>query len=152
MSDLIEEHGILKELTKSLVERALQSERTAHLGHAKHSVAGNNTGNSRNGDFDTKAVAKNQTHFDGLDEQILPMCAKGMSGWEISEHIRDLYHTEVSTEFISRVTDSELDVVYPIVFRNAIRVKIRDEGQIRSTAIYNAIGVTMEGHKMVLGL
>ena len=131
--DLIGENGILKELTKSLVERALQGEMTDHLGYDKHSVAGNNTGNSRNGtsaktlkttkgdlrievprdrngDFDPKLVAKNQTHFDGFDEQILSMYAKGMSTREISEHIRDLYHTEVSTEFISRVTDSVLEV------------------------------------------
>jgi len=184
--DLIGENGILKELTKSLVERALQGEMTDHLGYDKHSVAGNNTGNSRNGtsvktlkttkgdlrievprdrngDFDPKLVAKNQTHFDGFDEQILSMYAKGMSTREITEHIRDLYHTEVSTEFISRVTDSvleglkdwqnrRLDAVYPIVYMDAIRVKIRDEGQIRSKAIYVAIGVTMEGLKEVLGL
>ncbi len=184
--DLMGENGILKELTKSLVERALQGEMTDHLGYDKHAVAGKNTGNSRNGtsaktlktpkgdlkievprdrngDFDPKLVAKNQTHFDGFDEQILSMYAKGLSTREISEHIRDLYHTEVSTEFISRVTDSvmdglkdwqnrRLDPVYPIVYMDAIRVKIRDEGQIRSKAIYIVIGVTMEGFKDILGL
>jgi len=84
-------------------------------------------------------VAKNQTSFDGFDEQILSMYAKGLSTREITEHIRELYHTEVSTEFITRVTDSvleglkdwqnrRLDAVYPIVYMDAIRVKIRDEG------------------------
>jgi putative transposase len=184
--DLIGENGILKELTKSLVERALQGEMTDHLGYEKHSVEGNNTGNSRNGSsektlktpkgqlkiqiprdrngrFVPRLVPKNQTHFDGFDEQILSMYSRGMSTREISEHIKSLYHTEVSAEFISRVTDSvveglkdwqnrRLDPVYPILYMDAIRVKIRDEGQIRSKAIYLAIGVTMEGLKEVLGL
>ena len=184
--DLIGENGILTELTRSLVERALQGELTDHLGYDKHSVLGNNSGNSRNGsssktlkttkgdlqieiprdrngEFEPRLVAKNQTHFDGFDEQILSMYAKGMSTREISEHIRSLYHTEVSTEFISRVTDSvleglkdwqnrRLDQIYPVVFMDAIRVKIRDEGQIRNKAIYIAIGLNMEGLKEVLGL
>jgi putative transposase len=184
--DLIGENGILKELTKSLVERALQGEMTNHLGYDKHSVEGNNTGNSRNGNsektlktpkgnlkiqiprdrngrFIPRLVPKNQTHFDGFDDQILSMYSRGMSTREISEHIKSLYHTEVSAEFISRVTDSvveglkdwqnrRLDPVYPILYMDAICVKIRDEGQIRSKAIYLAIGVTMEGLKEVLGL
>ena len=184
--DLMGENGILKELTKSLVERALQGEMTDHLGYEKHAVDGNNSGNSRNGttgktlktpkgemrievprdrngEFKPQLVAKNQTHFDGFDDQILSMYARGMSTREITDHIRDLYHTEVSTEFISRVTDSvieglkdwqnrRLDAVYPIIYMDALRVKIRDEGQVRSKAIYLAIGITMEGLKEVLGM
>jgi len=184
--DLIGENGLLKQLTKSLVERALEGEMTDHLGYDRHSVEGDNSGNSRNGHsgktlktpkgeiridvprdrngkFAPKLVAKNQTHFDGFDEQILSMYSRGVSTREISEHIKNLYHTEVSTEFISRVTDSvieglkdwqnrRLDPVYPILYMDAIRVKIRDEGQIRTKAIYLAVGVTMEGIKEVLGL
>jgi putative transposase len=184
--DLMGENGLLKELTKSLVERALEGEMTDHLGYDKHDPAGDNSGNSRNGysektlktpkgelaieiprdrngKFTPRLVAKNQTHFDGFDDQILSMYSRGMSTKEISEHIKSLYHTDVSAEFISRVTDSvidglkdwqnrRLDPVYPILYMDAIRVKIRDEGQIRSKAIYLAIGVTMEGLKEVLGL
>lgn len=108
-------------------------------------------------------MEKNQTHFDGFDEQILSMYSRGMSTKEISDHIRSLYQTEVSAEFISRVTDSvleglkewqnrRLEKVYPILYMDALRVKIKDEGQIKSKAIYIAIGVTIEGLKEVLGL
>ena len=136
--------------------------RKHHLGYDKHSVEGSNTGNSRNGNsektlktpkenlkiqiprdrngrFIPRLEPKNQTHFDGFDDQILSMYSRGMSTREISEHIKSLYHTEVSAEFISRVTDSvveglkdwqnrRLDPVYPILYKDAIRVKIRDEG------------------------
>lgn len=184
--DLIGENGLLKELTKALMERVLEGEMSNHLGYEKHDSVGDNSGNSRNGysektlktpkgeipikvprdrkgRFEPKIVEKNQTHFDGFDEQILSMYSRGMSTKEISEHIRTLYHTEVSAEFISRVTDSvieglkewqnrRLEKVYPILYMDALRVKVRDEGQIKSKAIYLAIGVTMEGLKDVLGL
>lgn len=184
--DLIGENGLLKELTKALMERVLEGEMTDHLGYEKHDSAGDNSGNSRNGHsektlktpkgdlpikvprdrsgrFQPKIVEKNQTHFDGFDEQILSMYSRGMSTKEISEHIRSLYHTEVSPEFISRVTDSvieglkewqnrRLEKVYPILYMDALRVKVRDEGQVKNKAIYLAIGVTTEGLKEVLGL
>jgi len=184
--DLTGPDGILKQLTKAMVEHALDGEMTSHLGYPKNDPVGNKTGNSRNGHskktlktpkgeigveiprdrngtFEPVLVEKHQTHFDGFDDQILSMYARGMSTREISEHIKSLYHTEVSAEFISRVTDSviegmkewqnrQLDPMYPILYLDAIRVKIRDEGHVVNKAVHIAMAVNMSGQKEILGL
>src|SRR4028118_2012200 len=100
--DLLSENGLLQQLTKALVERALNGELTHHLGYEKHNPAGNNSGNSRNGttpktlkskrgqleievprdrngEFEPQLVKKNQTRFDGLDEKIISLYARGMA-------------------------------------------------------------------------
>lgn len=178
--------GLLEQLTKSIVERALEGELTHHLGYEKHSPEGDLSGNSRNGssektlktesgtvrirvprdrkgEFEPKIVAKHQTRFEGLDERIISMYARGMTTRDISAHLKDLYQVEVSADFISQVTNSvmqevsdwqnrPLDPVYAIVYLDALVCKIRDEGHVRNKSVYLAIGVNLEGRKEVLGL
>src|SRR5947207_2810712 len=184
--DIIGENGLLKQLTKAILERALQAEMTDHLGYEKHDPAGHRRGNTRNGKsqktligefgeleletprdrkatFDPKIVAKGQTRFTGFDDKIISMYARGMSTREITEHLEEIYGVEVSAALISNVTEAvmeevktwqgrPLDAVYPIVYLDALVVKIRDAGHLRNRAIYVAIGVNLKGNKEVLGL
>ena len=184
--DIIGEHGLLKQLTKALLERAMQAEMTEHLGYAKHDQAGKNSGNSRNGKtskalkgdfgelpletprdrngtFEPKIVAKGQTRFTGFDDKIVSMYARGMSTREITGHLEEIYGVDVSPALISSVTEAVmeevktwqgrgLDAVYPIVYLDALYVKIREAGHTRNRAIYVAIGVNLQGNKEVLGL
>jgi len=184
--DLLGENGLLKQLTKSLLERALDGELTHHLGHEKNGKIDNETGNTRNGrsskklktkrgeisleiprdrhaEFEPKIVKKHQRRFDGFDEQIIAMYARGMSVREIQSYLLEMYDTEVSPDLISTVTSTVIDEVrawqsrpleriYPIVYLDAIRVKIRDNAQILNKAVYIALGVNMDGVKEVLGM
>lgn len=184
--DLLGKNGILHQLKKSLIEKAMDGEITHHLGYEKHSPDGNNTGNSRNGKFSKivkdkdgeieikvprdrkgsyspKIVKKGQRRFDGFDDKIISMYARGMTVRDIQYHLEDIYSVEVSPELISQVTNEiidevrrwqnrPLDQLYPIVFLDALRVKIRDQGTISNKAVYIAIGLNMEGLKEVLGL
>ena len=184
--DIIGENGLLKQLTKAVLERAMQAEITEHLGYEKHDQAGNNSGNSRNGKttkalkgdfgevpletprdrngtFEPKIVAKGQTRFTGFDDKIVSMYARGMSTREITGHLEEIYGVEVSPALISSVTEAvmeevkswqgrPLETVYPIVYLDALYVKIRDAGHVRNRAIYVAIGVNLTGNKEVLGL
>ena len=184
--DIIGKNGLLKQLTKALLERAMQAEMSEHLGYDKHDPAGNNSGNSRNGNskkklkgdfgeidletprdrngsFEPQIVARNQTRFTGFDDKIISMYSRGMSTREIQGHLEDMYQVEVSPQLISNVTEEvmeevkiwqnrPLDAVYPIVYLDALVVKIRDAGHVRNKAIYVAIGVNMQGTKEVLGL
>jgi len=168
------------------VERALGAELTEHLGYEKGDPAGQGTGNSRNGyssktvvgddgaieiavprdrnsSFEPQIVPKGQTRFEGFDERIISLYARGLSVREIQGHLQELYSVEVSPDLISRVTDAvleevqdwqnrPLDRVYPVIFFDALRVKIRDEGLVRNKAVYVALALTMEGEKEVLGL
>lgn len=184
--DLIGENGLLKQLTKALLERAMQAEITEHLGYGKHDPAGHNSGNSRNGtttktlkgdfgevpletprdrngSYEPKIIGKGQTRFTGFDDKIISMYARGMSTREIQGHLEEIYKVEVSPTLISNVTEEvmeevkswqnrPLDAVYPIVYLDALVVKIREAGHVRNKAIYVAIGVNMQGNKEVLGL
>src|ERR1017187_6748300 len=184
--DIIGENGLLKQLTKALLERAMQAEMTDHLGYGKHDQAGNNSGNSRNGKtskalkgdfgempletprdrngtFEPQIVTKGQTRFTGFYDKIVSMYARGMSTGEIQGHLEEIYGVEVSPTLISNVTDAvveevrawqnrPLDAVYPIVYLDALYVKIRDAGHVQNRAIYVVIGVNLKGHKEVLGL
>src|SRR5882672_13772 len=184
--DIIGEHGLLKQLTKAVLERTMQAEMTQHLGYEKHGQAGNNSGNSRNGKtakalkgdfgevpletprdrngtFEPKIVTKGQTRFTGFDDKIVSMYARGMSTREIAGHLEEIYGVEVSPALISSVTEAvmeevkdwqgrPLDTIYPIVYLDALYVKVRDAGHIRNRAIYVAIGVNLKGNKEVLGL
>ena len=184
--DLLGEGGLLKDLTKALLEKALQGEMTHHLGYPKWSPDGKNSGNSRNGKntkklkgdfgeleiavprdrngkFEPCIIAKGQSRFDGFDEKIISMYARGMSTREIRDHLKEIYQIEVSPDFISTVTDSVMDAVrdwqnrpldemYPIMYLDALYVKVKDEGHIVNKAVYLAIGINMEGRKEVLGL
>ena len=132
--DLIGEHGLLKQLTKALVERALQAEMAEHLGHDKHETVINATGNTRNGksrktlkgefgelpieiprdregSFEPLIISKHQTRWAGFDDKILSLYARGMTTREIQQHLTEMYGTEVSPTLISTVTDGVMDEV-----------------------------------------
>src|SRR5450755_1450809 len=117
----------------------------------------------RRGSFEPQLIAKYQRRFPGFDDKIVSMYARGMSVREIQGHLRELYGIEASPQLISTVTDAvleevgrwqsrPLDPLYALVFLDALRVKMRDEGTVRNKAVYLAIGVTPEGRKDVLGI
>ena len=117
----------------------------------------------RAGTFEPVIVAKGQTRFDGFDEKIISLYGRGLTVREIQGHLAELYGTEVSPDLISKVTDAILDEVrewqsrplesiYPVVFFDALRVKIRDEGMVKNKAVYVVLGITASGEKDVLGL
>lgn len=184
--DLLGKEGLLDELKKALMERALGAELTAHVGYAKGDAAGRGTDNSRNGyssktvttgtgridlsvprdrnaTFEPKLVAKGQTRLSGFDDKVISMYARGMTVREIKGHLEELYGIGVSPDLISRVTDAvieevkawqarPLDALYPVIFFDCLRVKIRDEGVVRNKAVYLALGVRLDGCKEILGL
>jgi putative transposase len=184
--DLIGEQGLLKQLTKALVERAMQAELTHHLGYSKNDPAGRGSGNSRNGastktlkgdfgeaaievprdrngTFEPKIVGKHERRFSGFDDKILSMYARGMTTRAIQGHLQEIYGVEVSPSLISEVTDAVLEEVkgwqtrplealYPILFLDALMVKMRHEGKVENRAVYVAIGIDLDGRKDVLGL
>lgn len=184
--DLIGENGLLKQLTKALVERALAAEMEAHLGHAKNEAVTNPAGNARNGkssktlkgefgelpieiprdrngSFEPQLIPKHQTRWNGFDEKILSLYARGMTVREIQGHLEEMYGTEVSPTLISSVTDAvadevkawqsrPLDALYPIVYLDCIHVKVRDAGAVRAKAVYLALGINMAGEKELLGI
>jgi len=117
----------------------------------------------REGTVEPKIIEKHQREFAGFSDKILSMYARGMSTREIAEHLKEIYGTEVSPQFITTVTDGvvesleawrnrELEAVYPLVFFDAIVVKVRDNGHVVKKAIYLALAVTLEGQKELLGL
>src|SRR5580692_1921304 len=184
--DIIGEKGLLKQLTKAILERALAAEMTDHLGYEKHDPAGHHRGNTRNGKspktlkgdfgeleletprdrqatFEPKIVAKGQTRWTGFDDKIISMYARGMTTREIQGHLEEMYGIEVSPALFSNVTDGVIEEVklwqgrpleelYPIVYLDALMVKVRDEGHVQNKAIYVVLGVNLEGQKEVLGL
>ncbi|OLY59902.1 IS256 family transposase [Leptospira santarosai serovar Guaricura] len=132
--ELLGKEGLLKQLTKSLIERAMQGEMTHHLGYEKNSSLGNNSGNSRNGksskklkgdfgtidlevprdrngSFEPQIIQKGQTRFTGFDDKIISMYSRGMTTREISQHLQEIYQVEVSADLISGVTDSVMTTV-----------------------------------------
>jgi putative transposase len=117
----------------------------------------------RNGTFEPLIVPKGQTRLDGLDDKIISMYARGMSVRDIQGHLQELYGIEVSPDLVSRVTDAvmeevkewqtrPLDPVYPVIFFDALRVKIRDDGLVKNKAVYVALAITSSGEREVLGL
>ncbi len=116
----------------------------------------------RTGTFDPLIVPKGERRLEGFDDRIVSLYARGMTVREIRGHLQELYGVAVSPDLISRVTDAvleevrewqnrPLDAVYPVVFFDALRVKIRDEGLVRNKAVYVALALTAEGEKEVLG-
>ena len=180
--DVFNKDGLVDELKKALSERILNTEIDEHLdaegiegkpnhrnGYSKKSVL---TGSAkmtlsvprdRAGTFDPKLIAKYQRRFPDFDGKIISMYARGMTVREIRGHLEELYGIDVSPDLISAVTDAVLDEVaewqnrpldlcYPLVFFDAIRVKVRDEGFVRNKAIYIALGVLPDGTKEILGI
>lgn len=179
------EGGLLQQLTKRVIEAALDGEITDHLGYEKHDPAGKDGGNSRNGSraktvltdvgpveitvprdrdgsFEPQIVRKRQRRLTGVEDMVLSLSAKGLTTGEISAHLAEVYGAEVSRQTISTITDKvmdgmaewqnrPLDRVYPVVFLDAINVKIRD-GKVANRPIYVALAVTAEGTRDILGL
>lgn len=184
--DLAGPNGLLKAITKALVERMLEGELTHHLGYEKNDSVGYGSGNSRNGKsrktlkseqgqvevavprdrqgtFEPQLVRKHQTRWEGLDEKIISLYARGMTVRDIQAQLQELYGVEVSSGLISEVTDAVLDEVktwqnrplesmYAVMYLDALMVKMRHEGRVENRAVYVAIGITEEGAKEVLGL
>jgi putative transposase len=178
--------GLLAQLTKRLVERALEVELTDHLGYEPHQEPPGGTGNTRNGappktlvtehgpveiraprdrdgSFEPKLVRKRQRRFEGFDEKILALYSRGMSTRDIEAHLRELYGVSVGRDLISRVTDAvmedarawqtrPLDDVYPVLFLDALVLKIRDGGSVQRRACYLALAIGMDGQRDVLGM
>jgi putative transposase len=170
------------ELKKALAERMLNAELDVHLGDEAEQAAGNHrngtspktvdTGSERvildiprdrHGRFDPVLIAKYQRRFPGFDDKIIAMYARGMSTRDIQAHIEEIYGIGISPELVSAVTDSviehvtawqnrPLESIYAVVYFDALRVKIRDEGMVRNKAVYLAIGIGCDGQKDVLGL
>jgi putative transposase len=181
-SELFSKDGLLDDLKKALSERILNAELDEHLDEERSEGATNRrngtskksvlTGTSklsldiprdRSGTFDPKLIAKYQRRFPEFDDKIISMYARGMTVREIRGHLEELYGIDVSPDLISAVTDAVLEAVaewqnrpldacYPLVFFDAIRVKIRDEGFVRNKAVYIALGILPDGTKEILGI
>jgi len=117
----------------------------------------------RHGDFEPQIVGKHERRFSGFDDKIISLYARGLTVREVQSHLQEMYAIEVSPELISRVTDAvmaevtawqtrPLEPMYPVVFFDALRVKIRDEGTVRNKAIYLALGLLPDGTRDILGL
>lgn len=179
------EGGLLAQLTKIVLESALDGELTEHLGYDRHDPAGANSGNSRNGtrsktvltdvgpveidvprdragSFEPAIVRKRQRRLSGVEDLVLSLSAKGLTTGEISAHLAEVYGAQVSKQTISTITEKvmdgmiewqnrPLDSVYPVVFLDAINVKIRD-GKVANRPVYVALAVTAEGTRDILGL
>jgi putative transposase len=183
--DLLGQDGLLQQLTKALVERALDGELTHHLGYEPTTPPGTTPATpetarrqrpyvgrrqvqidvprDRASEFEPQLVRKGQTRFDGLDENIISLYARGMTQREIQGHLQEVYGVEVSPSLISTVTDAvldevrawqsrPLDAVYPILYLDALQVKVKSQGRVSNKAIYMAFGVNLQGLKEVLGM
>ena len=174
--------GLIDELKRALAERALNAEMDHHLdGEAAEGRANSRNGygqktlltdsgklpisvpRDRLASFDPQLIAKYRRRLPGFDDKIVSMYARGLSVREIQGHLAELYGVDVSPDLISAVTDAILDEIaewqnrplealYPLVFFDALRVKVRDEGTVRNKAVYIALGVRADGRKEILGL
>jgi putative transposase len=179
---VLDSGGLIAELKKALAERMLNAEMDVHLEQPAEAETGNHRNGSspksvltpegeltlsiprdRHGRFDPALIAKYRRRFPGFDDKIIALYARGMSTRDIQAHVRELYGIEVSPDLVSAVTDQVIDEVsawqarplepsYAIVFFDALRVKIRDEGLVRNKAVYLAIGMDAAGFKHILGL
>ena len=178
--------GLLKQLTAALVSRALDGELDHHLGYAKGEEPPAEQKNRRNGktgktlrtqqgdmpitvprdrdgSFEPALVKKHQRDFDGFDDQIISMYARGMTVREIRAHLEEMYGVDVSPDLISRATESvveelrawqqrTLERTYLVVYLDALVIKVRDKAGVRNKSAYLVVGIRTDGHKDVLGL
>src|SRR3954447_4682834 len=174
--------GLLDGLKKALAERALNAELDHHLetgepdgrangrnGYSAKSVLTDTAKldlqipRDRLSTFDPQLIAMYQRRFPCFDAKLVSMSARGMSTREIQGHLRELYGIEVSPDLVSAVTDAVLDEVaewqerpleplYPLIFFDALRIKVRDEGTVKNKAVHVALGVQPDGTKEILGL
>jgi putative transposase len=184
--DLIGKDGILAQLKKALIERALGAEMTAHLGYTKGDSKPDGVSTQRHGTtpktvqtedgpvqievprdrentFEPLLVKKHQRRLNGFDMRVLGLYARGMTVREIQGWLKEQYGADVSPDLISSITDAVVDEIkewqnrplermYPVVFFDALRVKIRDEGHVKNKAVYLALGILADGTKDILGL
>jgi putative transposase len=182
--DLFGKDGILKQLTRRLVEAALEGELTDHLGYkANQEAKGENRRNGysskqiqseqglinisvprdRESSFDPVFVGKREKQIGGLNPKVIGLYARGMSVRDIQAQIEEIYGIEISSGFISSVTDAILDDVkawqcraldkcYPIVYLDCLVIKVQENKQIINKAVYLALGVNAEGQKELLGM
>jgi len=180
------EFGLFAQLKKKIIERTLDAEMDNHLGYTKHNPKGHNSGNSRNGrgtktvvvdseqidlkpprdrnsTFEPQLIPKRRKYFEGFNDKILAMYARGMSVRDIQSCLLDMYKVDVSEGLISQATEGiieevkawqnrPLDSVYPIVFLDCIVVKSREEGKVCNRSVYLALGINMDGQKELLGI
>ena len=178
--------GLLSQLTKRLVERAMEVELTEHLGYEPHLEPPGGAGNARNGStpktlitehgsvqidaprdrngsFEPQIVRKRQRRFEGFDEKILALYSRGLSTRDIEAHLAEIYGVQVGRDLISRVTDAvmddarawqtrPLDDVYPVVFLDALVLKIREGGSVQRRACYLAMAIGVDGEREVLSM
>ena len=171
---------------KALIERALGAEMSHHLGYPAGADKPETATNHRNGKsgktlltddgplridvprdreagFEPKLIGKHERHFTGFDDKIIAMYARGMTVREIQGFLAEMYGTEVTPEFISKVTDAvlaeitawqarPLEALYPVIFFDALRVKIREDNVVRNKAVYLALGIRPDGSRDILGL
>lgn len=175
--------GLLNQLTKSVLETALNAELTEHLGHDRGGAP--LTANMRNGtrtktvlteigpveievprdrdgSFEPVIVTKRKRRLEGVDQIVLSLSARGLTTGEIAAHFDEVYGAKVSKDTVSRITEKvagelaewssrPLDALYPVIFVDAIVVKVRD-GQVRNTPFYVVMGVTTAGEREILGI
>jgi transposase-like protein len=177
---------MFRSLKKAVIERAMGAELSDHLGYEPGDAKPEGQSNQRNGasgktvitddgpvrievprdrdgSYEPQIIGKHERRFTGFDQKIVAMYARGMTVREIQGYLLEMYGTEVSPEFISKVTDEvmaeviawqnrPLEPMYPVVFFDALRVKIRDDAVVRNKAVYLALGVLPDGSRDVLGL
>lgn len=182
--ELLGPGGVLTELTSRIMNRAMEAERTDHLGHEPGEAAGG--GNVRNGysaktvltdagavpvrvprdregTFEPKLVPKHQRRLEGFNDIVISLVARGMTTRDVQAHLADAYQVEISPELISKITDAvlpelrewqsrPLDEIYPIMYLDAIVVKVRTDGRVTNRPVYIAMGIDLDGRKHVLGL
>lgn len=172
-------NGLIKELLKKTLQTALNAELAHHLEETNgknkrngktHKTIQSDSGTfelevprDREGDFEPQIVKKHQRRLVGLDQKIISLYARGLSTRDIQAELEETYGVEISPTLISQVTDSiidevkawqsrPLDAVYPIVFLDALVVKVRENKQVNNKAVYLALGINEEGQKEVLGM
>ena len=182
---LFGDKGVVKELQKRLLQAALDGELTEHLGYEKHerrplkdnarngysskTIKGSDgemdlkVPRDREGTFEPQIVAKRQTRFDGFDDKIIALYARGLSVEDIQQQLLELYGVDVSSSLISNVTASviddvkawqsrPLDALYPIVYLDCLVVKVKEDKRIINKSVYLALGVNLDGQKELLGM
>ena len=184
--ELLGSDGVLTELTSRIMNRAMEAERTHHLGYETGDPAGRGSGNTRNGysaktvltdagaipvrvprdregTFEPQLVPKHQRRLEGFNDIVLSLVACGMTTRDVRAHLLAAYQVDVSPELVSKITDAvlpelrewqtrPLDEMYPLLYLDAIVVKVRTDGRVTNRPVYIALGVDLEGCKHVLGL